>query len=241
MAKTKKYRCLNFGNCDKAGKKEQFEIPEGGEMKCPECGSEMIQEVKASNGMMIAIIVTAVIAIIVAAFAMFRGSEEATEAPAEEAVEEVVEAPATDSIDVAQAEADAIAAAEQAKADSIAAAEAEALALAEAKAKADSIAKAEADAKAKNAKPAAPSNYLTNARCEYGLYTGPAVNGKPGGGLGTIKVQGNHTIDLQNARKETINITNGDLILKAKYTDGRLVSGLVKFANGQAKQFNIGI
>ncbi len=113
--------------------------------------------------------------------------------------------------------------------------------MAEAQAKADSIAKAEAEAKAKNAKAPAAANYLTNARCEYGLYTGPAVNGKPGGGLGTIKVQGNHTIDLQNARKETIDIASGDVILKAKYTDGRLVSGLVKFANGQAKHFNIGI
>lgn len=236
MAKSKKYRCLNFGNCDKAGKKEQFEIPEGGEMKCPECGSEMIQEVKASNTMMIAIIVAAIVALAVAAFALTRGGEK------EEAAQE---AETTEIVEEATAAEDSVAAAEaarqQAVADSIAAAEAEAAAIAEAKAKEDSIKAAEEAAKAKGAAPAAPSNYLTNARCEYGLYTGPAVNGKPGGGLGTIKVQGNHTIDLRNARKETIDITNGDTILKAKFSDGRLVSGLVKFANGQAKQFNIGI
>lgn len=237
MAKIKKYRCLNFGNCEKAGKKEQFEIPEGGEMKCPECGSEMIQEVKASNGMMIAIIVAAVVALAVAAIALFRGSEKEEEPQLEETTEVVEEATdaAEDSIKAAEA------AARQAKADSIAAVEAAAAAEAEAKAKEDSIKAAEEAAKAKGKTPSAPSNYLTNARCEYGLYTGPAVNGKPGGGLGTIKVQGSHSINLNNARKETIAITTGDTILNAKFTDGRLVSGLVKFANGQARQFNVGV
>ena len=236
MAKAKKYRCLNFGNCDKAGKKEQFEIPEGGELKCPECGSEMIQEVKASNTMMIAIIVAAVVAIAVAAFALTRGSDN-EEAPAQEpVVEEVVEeAPATDQ--AVDSTATAEAARQQAIADSIAAAEAEALA----KAREDSVKAAEEAAKAKGNTPAAPSNYLTNARCQYGLYTGPAVNGKPGGGLGTVKVQGSHSIDLRHARKETIDVNSGDIILNAKFSDGRLVSGLVKFANGQARQFNAGV
>lgn len=237
MAKIKKYRCLNFGNCEKAGKKEQFEIPEGGEMKCPECGSEMIQEVKSSNGMMIAIIVAAVVALAVAAFALLRGSDKEEKVQEEETTEIVEEATvaAEDSVQAAEA------AARQAKEDSIAAAAAAAAAEAEAKAKEDSIKAAEEAAKAKGKTPAVPSNYLTNARCEYGLYTGPAVNGKPGGGLGTIKVQGSHSINLNNARKETIDITTGDTILNAKFADGRLVSGLVRFANGQARQFNVGV
>ncbi len=237
MAKIKKYRCLNFGHCDKAGKKEQFEIPEGGEMKCPECGSEMIQEVKSSNGMMIAIIVAAVVALAVAAVALLRSSDKEEKVQEEETTEIVEEATvaAEDSVQAAEA------AARQAKEDSIAAAAAAAAAEAEAKAKEDSIKAAEEAAKANGKKPVAPSNYLTNARCEYGLYTGPAVNGKPGGGLGTIKVQGSHSINLNNARKETIDITTGDTILNAKFADGRLVSGLEKFANGQARQFNVGV
>lgn len=42
----KKYKCMNIGNCDYANKPTEFEIAEGEELKCPECGSEMIIEVK---------------------------------------------------------------------------------------------------------------------------------------------------------------------------------------------------
>ncbi len=233
MANIKKYRCLNFGNCEKAGKKEVFEIPEGGEMKCPECGSEMIQEVKSSGKGMIAIVVIAVIAVAGLIFAFFGPEKEAapepTPKPGGDPVEVVDDSDETsvDSAEVAR---------QKALADSVAKAREDSIAKAKAKAEADSIAKAKDGEKVGK-----PANYLTNARCEYGLYTGPAVNGKPGGGLGTIKVRGNHTINLRNARKETIAITNGDIIEKAKFSDGRLVSGVVMFANGQARQFNIGI
>lgn len=222
MAKIKKYRCLNFGNCEKAGKKEQFEIPEGGEMKCPECGSEMIQEVKTSNGMMIAIIVAAVVALAVAAVALLRGSDKEEEAQPEPPV--VVVDEGTDAADSGQVKV------EQGGDTTIVVEEPVTTGP-------DTISP---DKDPENG-PSTPSNYLTNARCEYGLYTGPAVNGKPGGGLGTIKVQGSHSINLNNARKEIIDIKTGDTILNAKFADGRLVSGLVKFANGQARQFNVGV
>lgn len=86
-----------------------------------------------------------------------------------------------------------------------------------------------------------PTNYLTDYRLPFGLYTGPASNGVPDGIKGEITVTQPYEIDLKTSDGATLKVSKGDKIVNAKFRDGKLVQGYLKRKNGEGKDFIIGI
>lgn len=222
MAKQKQYRCLNVGNCDKANKKKEFTIPEGEDLKCPECGMEMLQEVKGGlPSWIIALVAVAVIAVGVIVF-WPKGGESAeptdpegieqigddeeyyeeTEEPVDDGEEEMVpDTVVVEKVDTVTVE------------------------------KVDTVV-------VEKEKTVVVSNSLTNYNLGWGLYTGEGKSGKPHG-IGDVKVTRSYSIDLKSGGK-TIDVNNGDKIINAKFDNGKLIRGTVKFTSGTTKYFNIG-
>lgn len=232
MAKQKQYRCLNVGNCDKANKKEKFTIPEGEDLKCPECKKEMLQEVKGGlPSWIFALIAVAVIAVCAIVFwpkggesaepidpveteqnngedggEGYEGTEEygyeETEEPVDDGEEEMV----PDTVVVE---------------------------------KVDTVTVEKVDTVVvEKEKTVVVSNSLTNYNLGWGLYTGEGKSGKPHG-IGDVKVTRSYSIDLKSGGK-TIDVNNGDKIINAKFDNGKLIRGTVKFTSGTTKYFNIG-
>lgn len=87
--------------------------------------------------------------------------------------------------------------------------------------------------------PANP-NYLKAYSLGWGTYEGPAVDGVPDGPGGTVTVKKAHSIDLK-AGGEMLDVQPGDMIVNAKFRNGKLVQGFLKRKQGEGKNFNIGI
>lgn len=87
--------------------------------------------------------------------------------------------------------------------------------------------------------PANP-NYLKAYSLGWGTYEGPAVDGVPDGPGGTVTVKKAHSIDLK-AGGEMLDVQPGDVIVNAKFRNGKLVQGFLKRKQGEGKNFNIGI
>lgn len=82
--------------------------------------------------------------------------------------------------------------------------------------------------------------YLANYSLPFGSYSGPAAGGVPDGPGGEIAVTRSYSIDLKNGG-ETLRVERGDKIVNCKFRNGQLVQGFLKRANGEGKNFNIGI
>lgn len=224
MANNKKYRCLNYGNCNNADSKKVFEIPEGEDLKCPECGNEMLQEVK--KGLNWVLILTAVIAIAAIGGVVYYLTSDKSGIPAntddpttvvdyaEEDQNEIDE-----NIDYPEDE-------EEIVPDTVVVTDTDTVTVT------DTVEKVVKQTVVVN-------NSLNNYNLGWGLYTGQASNGKPDG-IGDIKVTKTYTIDLKSGGK-TITVNSGDQIVNAKFENGKLVRGTVKFTDGTTKYFNIGV
>lgn len=224
MAKQKQYRCLNVGNCDKANKKEKFTIPEGEDLKCPSCGMEMLQEVKGGGlpAWALALVAVAVIAVGVFLFLPKGGeSVEPTEPVETEEVDEVDDEETEEPENYGNDE-------EEMVPDTVVVVETDTVTVE----KVDTVV-------VEKEKTVVVSNSLTNYNLGWGLYTGEGKSGKPHG-VGDVKVTKSYSIDLKSGGK-TIDVNSGDRIVRAKFDNGKLVRGTVKFANGTTKAFNIGV
>lgn len=82
--------------------------------------------------------------------------------------------------------------------------------------------------------------YVRNYSLPYGTYTGPAANGVPDGLNGEVKVTKGFNLDLKSGGA-TLRLEPGDRIVNCKFRNGKLVQGFLKRANGEGKNFNIGI
>ncbi|MYM11805.1 hypothetical protein [Muribaculum intestinale] len=224
MANVKKYRCMNVGNCKTANENKTFEIADGADKVCPDCKKDMIVEVKGgSKGLIfggIAAGVVAAVAIGLFSTGVFSGKSDVAESVAVADTTVVVEetpVQTTDSVTVNEAE----------KTDTAVVVEEPA---AEPQA---------APATDKEVKQPAVSNYLNGYALPYGLYTGPAKNGRPHGPNGDIKVTKSYTLDLHNGN--SLQLNPGDKISRCKFVDGKLSSGMLERPDKTAKQINIGV
>ncbi len=235
MAKNKEYRCMNIGNCDKANNKEKFSIPEGEDLKCPECGSEMIQEVKG-GGFPMWIVGVIAVAIIAAGAVIFwpKGENKATTPDGTEVFVDD-EDDDEDYNETEEAEDDGE---ETDETDEVAP---DTVYVQTVVQSTDTVVVERVDTveKVVTKTVEATSNHLNNYNLGWGLYTGPAQAGKPHG-TGEVKVTKSYTIDLKSGGK-TIDVNNGDKIISARFREGKLVGGTVKYANGNTKPFNIGV
>lgn len=222
MAKQKQYRCLNVGNCDKANKKEKFTIPEGEDLKCPECKKEMLQEVKGGlPSWIFALIAVAVIA--VCAIVFWPKGGESAEPIDPEGIEQIGD----DEEYYEETEEPFDGDEEEMVPDTVVVVET------------DTVTVKEVDTVVvEKEKTVVVSNSLTNYNLGWGLYTGEGKSGKPHG-IGDVKVTRSYSIDLKSGGK-TIDVNNGDKIINAKFDNGKLIRGTVKFTSGTTKYFNIG-
>lgn len=83
-------------------------------------------------------------------------------------------------------------------------------------------------------------SYVKNYSLSYGSYTGPATNGIPDGINGEVKVTRGFNLDLKSGGA-TLRLEPGDRIVNCKFRNGKIVQGFLKRANGEGKNFNIGI
>lgn len=74
----------------------------------------------------------------------------------------------------------------------------------------------------------------------WGLYEGPKQGGKPHGIGGEIVVTQSFSIDLKKMTGEKLSLRRGDTIVNTKFKEGRLISGVVHYADGRQESFNIG-
>lgn len=226
MANNKKYRCLNYGNCNNADSKKVFEIPEGEDLKCPECGNEMLQEVK--KGLNWVLILTAVIAIAAIGGVVYYltsdkgGQKVDTQEPIEVVDDNEEPDGETEEITEDIDDPDVIGP------DTVVVTKTDTVTVT----KTDTVEKVVKETVVVN-------NSLNNYNLGWGLYTGQASKGKPDG-IGDIKVTKTYTIDLKSGGK-TITVNSGDQIVNAKFENGKLVRGTVKFTDGTTKYFNIGV
>ncbi len=228
MAKPKQYRCLNVGNCDKANNKEKFSIPEGEDLKCPECGQNMLQEVKGGlPAWVFALVAVAVIAIAAIVF-WPKGGESAT--PTDPQETEQVEDGEDEAYDETEEPEDDGSDENEAVADTVIVEKVDTVVIDNSRV--DTVV-------VEKEKTVVVNSGLTNYNLGWGLYTGEGKSGKPHG-VGDVKVTKSYSIDLKSGGK-TIDVNNGDRIIKAKFDNGNLVRGTVKFSDGTTKSFNIGV
>ncbi|MCM1504365.1 MAG: hypothetical protein NC127_04125 [Muribaculum sp.] len=233
MAKEKKYRCLNFGNCDTADKKKDFTIPEGEDLKCPDCGSEMIEEVKG-GGFPMWIVGVIAVAIIAAGAVIFwpKGENKAT-TPDPEGTEFVDDEEDGGYNETEEPEDDG-------NGEDEVVSEPDTVFVETVVQTTDTVVVERVDTVEKVVtKEVSSSNHLNNYNLGWGLYTGPSKAGKPHG-TGEVTVTKSYSIDLKSGGK-TIEVGNGDKIISARFKEGKLVGGTVKFANGTTKKFDIGV
>lgn len=83
-------------------------------------------------------------------------------------------------------------------------------------------------------------NYVRNYSLPYGTYEGPATGGVPNGLNGVVKVTKGFNLDLKSGGT-TLRLEPGDMIVSCKFRNGKTVQGFLKRANGEGKNFNIGI
>ena len=222
MANVKKYRCMNVGNCQTANENKTFEIADGADKVCPDCKKDMVVEVKSGlSGGLIGGIVGGVVVVALGVcygLGVFSGKSDAeAEKGAEDPVVEVVEEAAPDTVVVEEATpVDTAAAPEEAPA-----------------------AVTSAPAKDPVAAPAVPANYLNGYALPYGLYTGPAKNGRPNGPNGDVKVTKSYSLDLHNG--QSLQLNAGDKISRCKFVNGQLASGMLERPDGSARSITIGV
>lgn len=215
---------MNVGNCQTANENKTFEIADGADKVCPDCKKDMIVEVKGgSKGLLFGGIAAGVVAVAVILFitGVFPGkSDSNTDSTDSTKVTEevVVETPqqGTDSVTVDDG-------ATPKQTDS-----------AEVEKKPDPKPQPPTPPT-----PSTPSNYLTGYALPYGLYTGPAMNGRPHGPNGDIKVTKSYTLNLQNGN--SLQLNPGDKISRCKFVNGKLASGMLERPDQTAKQINIGV
>lgn len=227
MANVKKYRCMNVGNCQTANENKTFEIAEGAEKICPDCKKDMIVEVKNGPGAAVIGGIVAGVAVVAIAACFFLGvfsGEKAAEATTGQETEEVDNGTSTDSVAVVEVE-------EVETVDSVPAVETPA--------EAEKAEPEPAKVKDGTTTAAAPANYLTGYALPYGLYTGPAKNGRPNGPNGDVKVTKSYSLDLHNG--QSLQLNPGDKISRCKFVDGKLTSGMLERPDNTAKQITIGV
>ncbi len=215
---------MNVGNCQTANENKTFEIAEGAEKICPDCKKDMIVEVKSGpGGAVIGGIVggVVVVALAVCYFLGVFSGEKTPEAKADpkENVVEVVKQATTDTVVVA----------ETAQTDTVA-----------------PVTEPESEAKGGNktddnngGTTEQPTNYLTGYALPYGLYTGPAKNGRPNGPNGDVKVTKSYSLNLHNGQQLQLN--PGDKISRCKFVNGKLASGMLERPDETARQITIGV
>lgn len=74
----------------------------------------------------------------------------------------------------------------------------------------------------------------------WGIYNGPMQNGQPHGIGGEVIVKQTYTIDLKKMSGEKKYLNRGDKIVSGKFKNGRLVGGMIHYADGRQESFNIG-
>ncbi|WP_278743782.1 hypothetical protein [Muribaculum intestinale] len=220
MANVKKYRCMNVGNCKTANENKTFEIADGADKVCPDCKKDMIVEVKGGSKIFLYCGIAAGVVAAVVGISVFSGKSDVAEPVAVADTTVVVEetpVQTIDSVTVNEAE----------KTDTAVVVE-------------EPVAEPQAaPATDKEVKQPAASNYLNGYALPYGLYTGPAKNGRPHGPNGDIKVTKSYTLDLHNGN--SLQLNPGDKISRCKFVDGKLSSGMLERPDKTAKQINIGV
>ena len=91
----------------------------------------------------------------------------------------------------------------------------------------------------KEVKQPAASNYLNGYALPYGLYTGPAKNGRPHGPNGDIKVTKSYTLDLHNGN--SLQLNPGDKIFAVSLSTANFPPVCFERPDKTAKQINIGV
>ncbi|MDE5705731.1 hypothetical protein [Muribaculum sp.] len=224
MANVKKYRCMNVGNCQTANENKTFEIADGADKVCPDCKKDMIVEVKGgSKGLLfggIAAGVVAAVAVVLFSTGVFSGKSDSN----------------TDSTDSTKVTEEVVVETPQQGTDSVTVEEATTEQTDSAKVVEEPVKNPETT---QSPTPSTPSNYLTGYALPYGLYTGPAANGRPHGPNGDIKVTKSYTLDLHNGN--SLQLNPGDKISRCKFVNGKLASGMLERPDKTAKQINIGV
>lgn len=209
----KRYKCMNFGACQKADQGTIIEINAletiGETPECPYCHQHTLEEQveKPTNWKLIGGIAAAVAVLGGGAAFMFTGGGEANEPIQKLPPAEVVDTPKVDSVKVAKEV--PVAKPETEKPD---------------------VKQTETDKippRTSEPKPQ-PKNYNMG----WGVYEGPMNGGKPNGFGGSIIVRSNYSIDLKKASGETVEIGPGDKIMNVKMENGRMRQGEIHFADG---------
>lgn len=232
MALSKKYRCLNVGNCETANQNKVFEIAEGTEPVCPDCGKNMLVEVKGKKPVTLILVVLALVAVAgVVAYSVLGGSKE----------KETKEAVA-DQIDIVPSEnipGDSAKEATPEIVSEVVEPTVEQTNISD-KSEAQNIGSATKNSNVSSEKPKANPKSLDGYSLGWGRYSGPASNGKPDGLGGEIVVTGHHTLDLHDGGK-TIEFSPGDKITRVKIKDGKLLQGLLTRPDNSSRHFSVGV
>lgn len=215
---------MNVGNCQTANENKTFEIADGADKVCPDCKKDMIVEVKGgSKGLLfggIAAGVVAAVAVVLFSTGVFPGKSDSN----------------TDSTDSTKVTEEVVVETPQQGTDSVTVEEATTEQTDSAKVVEESDPEPQPPTPPT---PSTPSNYLTGYALPYGLYTGPAMNGRPHGPNGDIKVTKSYTLNLQNGN--SLQLNPGDKISRCKFVNGKLASGMLERPDQTAKQINIGV
>lgn len=224
MALSKKYRCLNVGNCETANQNKVFEIQEGTDPVCPDCGKNMLVEVKGKKPVMLIVTILALVGAAVACFCIWGLDKE-------------VEKTDTENSETVAVTADSAATEEPAIVEPTAP---EPVAVDEPVVEQAKAAGETTNVSKQANTPAAPKTSVEGYNLGWGRYSGPAKNGKPDGLGGEITVTRSYTLDLHDGGN-TIEFAPGDKITRVKIKDGKLLQGLLTRPDNSSRHFSAGV
>ena len=220
MSTTRLGKCINFGNCAKADRREIIELDVTEDFVCPECNSDLLDDDTkgkkgggggSKKGLIIGIVAVLLLGGGAAAYFLLGDKEEKTPEPRmERTIETPVDEAVTDEVEP------------QDEPEQIAEPEPE-------------PAKVEEPKPVQQPKPATPSSGTVSV--SGGTYTGELKNGKPHG-MGTLKY---NTHTLISKRDSKNRYAEAGEYITGEFYEGELVSGKLFDKNGdQREALNIG-
>jgi len=242
MAKTKTYKCTNYGICTEAEKETIFQETDieevDGKFVCPKCGQEL-EEIKQKPGVNWKLIVIILVAIVIATTTFFIIKQSSgSKNDKDRRNQEIADSLRRDSLRRDSLRIDSIkktAIRDSQMIDSLKGASIiDSLMI-------DSLRRAaikdslRIDSLKRLSQKKAPAKYSLG----WGIYEGQMQNGKPNG-TGVVTVTKTYYIDLKDMPSRKVTVTKGDIIKEAYFKNGKLISGYIHYANKEAERILIG-
>mgnify|MGYP004545017787 CR=1 FL=1 len=221
MAKTKTYKCTNYGICTEAEKETIFQETDieevDGKFVCPKCGQEL-EEIKQKPGVNWKLVVI-IAAVLVAAggavyLSCFKGKSNGGNDP-QSGIDTSIGPTPVDTPKVNPADTPKVSGQQIDSSDTI------------------------TPPPVIDPKPEQQPQVATSYNLGWGTYDGPMHNGKPNG-TGVIIVTKTYNIDLKDMSSRKVTVTKGDIIKEAYFKNGKLISGYIHYANKEAERILIG-